>query len=124
MLQRALADLVLLLHLTFIFFVVAGGLLALRWRWAPVIHLPAAAWGVFIEVSGGVCPLTPLENALRQAVGSSGYEGSFIEHHLVPVVYPESLSQPVQLVLACLVVVANGIVYLAVFRWRRRSLAA
>jgi hypothetical protein len=124
MLQRALADLVLLLHLTFIIFVVAGGLLALRWRWAPVIHLPAAAWGVFIEVSGGVCPLTPLENALRQAAGSWGYEGSFIEHYLVPVVYPESLSHPVQLVLAGLVVVANGIVYLAVFRRRCRRLAA
>ena len=124
MVQRALADLVLLLHLAFILFVVAGGLLALRWRWAPLVHLPAAVWGVFIEVSGGVCPLTPLENALRQAAGSSGYEGSFIEHYLVPVVYPESLSHPVQLVLAGLVVVANGIVYLAVFRRRRRRLAA
>ena len=119
MVQRALADLVLLLHLAFILFVVAGGLLALRWRWAPLVHLPAAVWGVFIEVSGGVCPLTPLENALRQAAGSSGYEGSFIEHYLVPVVYPDSLSHPVQLVLAGLVVLVNGLVYLAVFRRRR-----
>jgi hypothetical protein len=119
MLHRVLADLVLLLHLTFIIFVVAGGLLAIRWRWAPVIHLPAAAWGVFIEVSGGVCPLTPLENALRQAAGSSGYTGSFIEHYLVPLIYPELLSDSVQLVLAAIVVVCNALVYLAVFRRRR-----
>jgi hypothetical protein len=119
MAQRALADLVLLLHLAFILFVVAGGLLALRWRWAPLVHLPAAVWGVFIEVSGGICPLTPLENALRQAAGSSAYPGSFIEHYLVPVVYPDSLSHPVQLVLAGLVVLVNGLVYLAVFRRRR-----
>jgi hypothetical protein len=119
MLHRVMADLVLLLHLTFIIFVVAGGLLAIRWRWAPVIHLPAAAWGVFIEISSGICPLTPLENALRQAAGSSGYTGSFIEHYLVPLIYPELLSDSVQLVLAAIVVVCNALVYLAVFRRRR-----
>jgi hypothetical protein len=126
MVQRILADLVLLLHFAFILFVVAGGLLALRWRWAPLIHLPAAVWGVFIELSGGTCPLTPLENALRRTAGSSGYSGGFVEHYLVPVVYPEYLSSPIQLVLACLVVLSNGLVYLAVFRRRRaiRRLAA
>jgi hypothetical protein len=117
--HRALADLVLLIHLAFIVFVVAGGLLALRWRWAPLVQLPAALWGVFIEVSGGVCPLTPLENALRRAAGSQGYPGGFVEHYLVPVVYPASLSHEVQLVLAGAVVAANGLVYLAVFRRRR-----
>ena len=119
MVQYALADLVLMLHLAFILFVVAGGLLALRWRWAPLVHLPAAVWGVFIEVSGGVCPLTPLEKALRRAAGSSGFPGSFIEHYLVPVIYPDSLSQHVQLLLAGLVIVANGLVYVAVLRRRR-----
>jgi hypothetical protein len=119
MFQRVLADLVLLFHLAFIIFVVAGGLLALRWRWAPAIHLPAALWGVFIEVSGGVCPLTPLENALRRAAGTSGYAGGFIEHYVVPLVYPESLSHSVQLVIAGLVLLANGLVYAAVFLRRR-----
>jgi len=113
----ALADLVLLLHLAFIMFVVAGGLLALRWAWAPLFHLPAALWGVFIEVSGGVCPLTPLENSLRRAAGSAGYAGGFIEHYLVPLIYPPGLSHPVQLELAGLVVLANLAVYLIV--WRR-----
>jgi len=125
MAQRALADLVLVLHFAFILFVVAGGLFALRWRTAPLVHLPAALWGVFIEVSGGVCPLTPLENSLRQAAGSSGYSGGFIEHYLLPVVYPEALSHPTQLVLACLIVLSNALVYLSVLRRRRtRNLSA
>ena len=118
MVHHALADLVLVLHLAFIVFVVAGGLLALRWRMAPVIHLPAALWGVFIELSGGVCPLTPIENALRRAAGARGYPGGFVEHYLVPIVYPAALPHGVQLVLAGLIVLANALVYGLV--WRRR----
>ena len=117
MIYRSLADLVLVLHLAFIVFVVAGGLLSLRWRRAPFVHLPAALWGVFVEVSGGACPLTPLENALRRAAGASGYSGGFIEHYLVPTIYPATLSQPVQLLLAGLVVLTNALVYSVV--WRR-----
>ncbi len=117
MVNRALADLVLLLHLAFIVFVVAGGLLALRWRWAPLVHLPAALWGVFVEVSGRVCPLTPLENALRRTAGASDYSGGFIEHYVVPTIYPEALSHPVQLLLGGVVVLANAVVYSVV--WRR-----
>jgi hypothetical protein len=121
MLYRVLADLVLVLHLAFILFVVVGGLLALRWRRAPLLHLPAVIWGVFVEISSGICPLTPLENALRLAAGSSDYSGGFIEHYVVPAIYPPSLTQPTQLALAGFVVVANALVYLVV--WRRRSIA-
>ena len=117
MFYRALADLVLVSHLAFIVFAVVGGLLALRWRWMPVVHLPAVCWGVYIQMSGGVCPLTPLENSLRQAAGSSGYSGSFIEHYIVPIVYPSVLSPALQLVLAGLLVLANVCVYVVV--WRR-----
>jgi len=128
MLHRAVADLVLVSHLAFIVFVVAGGLLALRWRWTPLVHVPGVLWGVYIELSGGSCPLTPLENALRRAAGSSDYSGSFIEHYLVPIVYPAALSQPLQLVLAGLLVLANLLVYSLVlwrrFRSSRRRLAA
>ena len=120
MIYRALADLVLVLHIAFVVFVVAGGLLALSWRWAPLLHLPAVLWGVFIEVSGAVCPLTPLENVLRRAAGASGYSGGFIEHYLVPAIYPVALSHPVQLLLGGLVVLANALVYSAVWR-RHRS---
>ena len=121
MVYRALADLVLVLHLVFIVFVVAGGLLALRWRWAPLVHLPAALWGVFLEVSGGVCPLTPLESALRRVAGDSGYSGGFIEHYLIPIIYPEALTHPMQILLAGWVVLANALVYS--FIWRRHRSA-
>jgi hypothetical protein len=82
---------------------------------------------VFVEVSGGACPLTPLENALRRAAGASGYSGGFIEHYLVPTIYPATLSQPVQLLLAGLVVLTNALVYSVVwrrYRSARRRLAA
>jgi len=117
MIERSLADLVLVVHLAFILFVALGGLLTLRWRWTPAVHLPAALWGVFIELSGGICPLTPLENALRRGAGASGYTGGFIEHYLVPLIYPAALSHPIQLALAAAVVLLNLIVYGVVW-WR------
>ena len=120
MIQRVLADLVVVLHGAFVVFVLAGGLLALRWRWAPIVHLPAALWGVYVELSGGVCPLTPLENALRRAAAQAGYEGGFVEHYLLPALYPAALSPSLQLALAGVVVVANAIVYGIVLRRRRR----
>ena len=122
---RALADLVVLLHLAFILFVVLGGLLALRWWWALLLHLPAASWGVFIEVSGGFCPLTPLENWLRRRAGSSGYPGGFIEHYLLQLIYPPGLTHQLQLALGLLVLLANLVAYaLVVYRWvSKRRLA-
>lgn len=120
MAPRILADLVLVVHLGFIAFVVAGGLLALRWPRAALVHLPAALWGVFIEVSGGICPLTPLENALRRQAGASGYAGSFVEQYLLPLVYPAELTPGLQRGLAALVVLANALVYAWVIRARRR----
>jgi len=112
-----LADLVLLVHLAFVLFAALGGLLALRWRRAPWVHLPAAAWGAYIEISGGICPLTPLENRLREAAGGTGYAGDFIGHYLVSLLYPEGLTRGAQLALAALLVVLNVAVYTIV--WRR-----
>jgi hypothetical protein len=114
---RVLADLVVLIHLGFIVFVVAGGLLALWRRWVPWVQIPAALWGAVIEVGGWVCPLTPLENALRERAGAAGYSGGFVEHYVLPVVYPGSLTRGVQVLLAVVVVVANGVIYFWV--WRR-----
>lgn len=116
MTYRVLADLVLVLHLLFIAFVVGGGYLVLRWRWAPLVHLPAACWGVFVEASGRACPLTPLENSLREAAGGSGYSGGFIEHYLVPLIYPAHLSRSLQLSLAAFVIVVNALAYAAIWR--------
>lgn len=120
MTYRVLADAVLVLHLAFIVFVVAGGLLALRWRWAPFVHLPAACWGAFIIATGGLCPLTPLENALRRAAGAEGYPGGFIEHYLLPVIYPAGLTPSMQLMLAALAVTANLLAYSLVWLICRR----
>ena len=119
MAYQLLADLVVGTHLTFVLFTVLGGLLALRWRWFPWLHLPAATWGGFVEVTGRICPLTPLEHWLRGAAGGSAYEGDFIEHYLVPIIYPPSLTREIQLALAALLVVANGAIYTTV--WRRRT---
>ena len=121
MIHRLAADAVLLLHLGFILFVLLGGLLALRWRWAPMLHLPAAAWGVYVELSGGLCPLTPLENRLRSAAGEAGYTGGFIEHYLLALIYPAGLTHEIQYVLAAIVVGVNGLAYAWVWRRRRRG---
>lgn len=124
---RVLADLLVIAHLAFIVFVVGGGVLAFHRWWLALLHLPAALWGVVVEVSGGFCPLTPLENELRRLSGSAGYPGGFVEHYLLPVVYPTGLSFRVQLVLALVVLVANLVIYGLVARhWvaRNRGLAA
>jgi hypothetical protein len=117
MLVRILADLVALSHLAFIVFALLGGLLALRWRWLPLAHLPAAAWAVAVEFLGWFCPLTPLENWLREASGSAGYPGGFIEHYLLPLIYPAELTRELQKFAGWVVVVFNLAVYLVV--WRR-----
>ncbi|HEX7766387.1 MAG TPA: DUF2784 domain-containing protein [Nitrospira sp.] len=106
-----LADAVLLIHLAFVLFVLFGGLLALKWRSTIWFHLPAVVWGTFIEFSGWICPLTPLENWLRTRSGSDGYEGDFIVHYVVPILYPEALTTDIQLMLGTVVVVVNMAIY-------------
>ena len=119
MLYRLAADAVLMLHLGFIVFVLLGGLLALRWRRAPLLHLPAVVWGVYIELSGGLCPLTPLENRMRALAGQAGFDGGFIEHYLLPLIYPAGLTRDTQFVLAGVALFANLAAYGFVL-WRRR----
>jgi hypothetical protein len=111
MVYRVLADLVLGIHLAFVLFVVLGGLLALRWRQSAWIHVPAALWGAFIEFSGGICPLTPLENWLRERGGTGGYSSSFIEHTILPVLYPTELTRELQIALGASVVAINFGIY-------------
>jgi hypothetical protein len=114
-----LADLVLILHLAFIFFIVLGGILVARWPRMVWAHLPAAFWGVLIELAGWICPLTPLENDLRRRAGQSAYSESFVEHYLMPVIYPEELTRNVQLLLAFAVFAWNAAIYAWVLRRRR-----
>ena len=111
MIYRALADLVLVVHLAFVLFVVLGGLLVLRWPRVAWLHVPAAIWGVLIEYTGWICPLTPLENSFRARGGEAGYSGGFIEHYVIPALYPAGLARPTQAVLGTLVLVVNLVAY-------------
>lgn len=118
MIFRIAADAVLTLHFLFILFVLFGSLLALKARRVAWIHLPAAVWGAYVELAARVCPLTFLENSLRQSAGGSGYTDSFVEHYLLPVVYPAGLTRSVQFWLAGGVILVNVVIYgCLLYRW-------
>ncbi len=117
----ALADLVVVLHFGFILFVVFGALLVWRYPWVIFLHLPAVVWGAATEFCAIICPLTYLENHLRAAAGGPTIETTFIEHYLIPVVYPPSLSHDVQILLGTLLVSFNAILYYLLWRRRRCS---
>jgi hypothetical protein len=117
---RLMADATFLLHLAFVVFVLLGGLLVVRWPRAAWAHLPAVAWGAWVELAGSVCPLTPLENWLREQGGAAAYRSSFIEHYVLPVLYPASLTRDLQWALGGIVLLINAAVYLALFGRRKR----
>jgi len=116
---RLLADAVLILHLGFIAFVGLGGLIVLRWPRIAWLHLPAVAWGAWIEFSGSICPLTPLEIGLRARGGEATYSGGFIEHYVTALIYPEGLNRSQQVALGAFVLALNAAVY-GWLLWRRR----
>lgn len=121
MLYRLAADGVVVVHGLFIVFAVLGGLLALRWYWIIWLHLPAAMWGVVVEFTGWYCPLTPLENHFRRAAGEAGYGTSFVEHYLLPLIYPGGLTREIQLILGGFVLLINlGIYGVIAYHWRSR----
>lgn len=111
LIYRWFADAVLVLHLGFVLFVVLGGLLVLRWPRVALLHIPAAIWGVLIEYTGWICPLTPLENSFRMRGGQTGYSGSFIQHYIQPVLYPAGLTRATQLMLGSLLLILNLAAY-------------
>jgi Protein of Unknown function (DUF2784) len=113
---RILADTTVAVHLAFVLFVVCGGLIVVKWPRAAWVHIPAAAWAAWVEFAGWVCPLTPLENWLREQGGDTAYTSSFIEHYLLPILYPELLSSELQWALGGMVLLINAVVYLVVFR--------
>lgn len=118
MLYPLLADMVVFWHVGFILFAALGGLLILRSRWWVWIHAPAFLWAGFIELTGGICPLTPLENRLRTLGGGETYGGDFIDRYLIPLLYPESLTREIQIVLGLFVILLN--IGLYAWLWRRR----
>lgn len=111
MLYPLLADVVLVVHLAFVVFVLCGWLLVWKWRWIAWLHLPAVAWGAVVEYTGWICPLTPLENWLREQGGRIGDERDFIARYLLPILYPGELTREIQLLLGTVVIVLNAAVY-------------
>jgi hypothetical protein len=120
MIYLALADAVLVLHLAYILFVVLGGLLVLWRRGLAWLHLPAVAWGVLIEFAGWICPLTPLEQRLLTLGGEKAWNGDFIGHYILQLIYPEGLTRGLQWLLGALVLAINAVIYLRVWRGRTR----
>jgi hypothetical protein len=122
LIYSGLADAVLVLHLGFVLFVVLGGLLVLRWPRVAWLHIPAAVWGVVVEYTGWICPLTPLENSLRTLGGQIAYSGSFIQHYIQPVLYPAGLTRATQVMLGSLLLILNLAAYgIAISRTRCAS---
>ena len=121
MLYRLGADVVVVLHLAFVVFALLGGLVVLRWRWVAWLHVPAAAWAVLIEFAGWYCPLTPLENRLRTLGGEDGYTGGFVEHYVMPILYPDDLTRTVQITLGTFALILNLTIYTYILIRRKRG---
>jgi hypothetical protein len=117
MTDRVLADVVVVLHSLFVVFALFGGALVLWRPFIAIVHLPAAAWAAWVEFTGAICPLTPLENRWRSGAGAAGYDGGFVEHYLIPALYPDGLTSRMQIVFGVVVVVLNASIY--GFAWWR-----
>jgi hypothetical protein len=120
MLYRVAADAILVVHFAFVLFALLGALIVLRLPLLAWLHLPVVAWAAFVEFTGRVCPLTPLEVTLRQAAGDAGYASDFLEHYVVGVLYPEGLTRDLQVLLGAAVVLVNVAIYSAVLLHSRR----
>jgi hypothetical protein len=116
MIYRALADATLLVHLVFVLFVALGAFLVVRWPRVAWLHVPAALWGIYIELSGRICPLTPLENSFRERGGEAGYAGGFIEHYVSAWIYPDGLTRNIQISLGVVLGVLTAALYWRAFR--------
>ena len=119
MFYQLAADFIVLIHIAFIVFVLAGGLLAFKWRWVIWLHIPAAIWGALIEIVGWVCPLTPIENMLRQASAGEVYASSFLDRYLAPLIYPAGFTDEMATATGIVVIVINFLIY-SIFLIRRK----
>ena len=120
-----MADFLVIIHFTFIVFVVSGGVLIFKWKWIIYLHIPAVIWAALIEFKGWICPLTPWEKQLREAGGEAGYTGGFIEHYIIPIIYPDKLTVELQIMFGVAVIVINIVIYSLVFyRFIKRKKAS
>jgi hypothetical protein len=118
---RVFADTILVVHLGFVLFVALGGLLVVRWPRIAWVHIPSAVWGIAVEFVDWMCPLTPIENVLRERAGLMTYQGDFIERYVLPVLYPERLTRVTQLILGGFALAVNALVYWRILSRRRRA---
>ena len=118
MIYSILADIVVVIHFLFIVFAAVGALLILKWWWIIYPHLLSAIWAAMVIGMGWICPLTPLENNLRRAAGQQGYDGGFIEHYLIPIIYPAGLTREIQIWIGIGVILINLLLYYIVIRRR------
>ena len=118
---RLAADGMMIAHLLYIIFVVVGGLLVVRARWLLWLHVPAVAWAIYVQFVGRACPLTSWEKGLRDLAGESGYDGGFIDHYLMPVIYPDDMPVAMNMVLGTAVVLVNAAVYAKLLAGARKA---
>jgi len=114
-------DTIVVLHFSFVLFVLFGALLLLKWRWLIWLHIPALIWGILVELNGWFCPLTPLENRLREHAGLGQYHGDFVMHYIMPVLYPVSLTRNLQILFGMIVIAVNIFIYVYIFLIRQRK---
>ena len=111
MIYHVTANLLVMIHLVFIVFVIAGAFIVLKWPWVILLHIPAVIWGAIVELKGWICVLTPWENNLRHLAGHEGYSGGFIEHYIVSLIYPAELTHDAQIVMGLIVITINLCIY-------------
>ena len=113
-----LADITVIIHFAFVLFVLFGALLLLKWPRLIWAHLPCLIWGLIVEFTGWLCPLTPLENHFRAAAGLELYSGDFVMQYIMPVLYPQNLTRDLQIIFGLIVLVLNTVIYAyLVRRW-------
>jgi uncharacterized protein DUF2784 len=113
---QLLADGVVLAHVAFVIFALFGGFLVLKWRRLIWVHSTAVIWAALVEFFGWICPLTPVENWLREKAGQAVYRSDFIAHYILPLLYPEGLTRTAQIILGLFVLVVNLGIYARLFR--------
>ena len=121
MIYQYAADALVLIHLLFILFVIFGGILVFKWHWLAWLHIPAALWGSVVVTAGWICPLTPFENQLRQSAGNEGYSGTFIEHYVIPVIYPSGLNREIFIAMGIGMFLVNLAIYFILIRRKKKS---
>ncbi len=118
---RILADLVAILHFLFVIFALFGAILALKWKRAMWLQIPAALWAAAVEYANLPCPITPLEKWLIRKEGLKAYQGSFVEHHMLSILYPGQFDNSTRIILGTAVLLLNVVIYGKILRRSRKN---